>query len=266
MPEHSPDLPVVPTVLDGSQAVVARLPDNASAAVLGAPGSGKTTTLVEVAADRVLERGWQPNDLMVLTTSRVTATRLRDRLAVRLGRPTTGPLARTVNSLAFDVVGRAARAEGRLPPRLITGGEQDSDLAELLAGHLEDDAGPVWPDHLGSDVRRLRGFRTELRELLMRSTEYGVTPQRMRELGEQRNRPEWVAASQFITEYRQILEHLRPVQLDSTELVEQAVSLVRAGAGGELVDRLVGPFGTVATSCRLALGASGGRSDPFGDA
>lgn len=224
--------------LDPSQAAVVALPDGASAAVIGAPGSGKTTTLIEVAADRVLNRGWQPNDLIVLTTGRVTATRLRDRLAVRLAQPTTGPLARTVNSLAFDIVGRNARAEGKPAPRLITGGEQDSDLAELLAGHIEDQTGPDWPEHLGPEVRRLRGFRTELRELLMRATEYGVTPQRLRELGEQRERPEWVAAAGFITEYRQVLERLRPGQLDSTELVEQAVALLRAGQGGELVDQL----------------------------
>src|SRR5690606_15743289 len=177
-------------------------------------------------------------------------TRLRDRLALRLGRPSTGPLARTVNSLAFEVVGHAARVAGRNPLRLVTGGEQDSDIAELLAGPLEDaaipglDSGPAWPEHLSPEVRRLRGFRTELRELMMRATEFGVTPQRMRELGHQSDRPEWVAAADFITEYRQVLERLRPDQLDSTELVQQAVAIISDsnsladGDAGETVSRL----------------------------
>jgi superfamily I DNA/RNA helicase/RecB family exonuclease len=224
--------------LDGSQQAVVRLPDDASASVIGAPGSGKTTTLVELAADRVLNRGWSPNELMVLTTGRLAATRLRDRLALRIGRPTTGPLARTVNSLAFDIVGHAAREAGRTPPRLVTGGEQDNDIAELLEGHLEDGTGPSWPEHLGAEVRRLRGFRTELRELMMRATEFGVTPRRLRELGERLDRPEWVAAADFIAEYRQVLERLRPDQLDSTELVQQAIDLVASGNAGEAVSRL----------------------------
>jgi superfamily I DNA/RNA helicase/RecB family exonuclease len=226
------------SVLDSSQRAVVDLPDGVSATVIGAPGTGKTTTLVEVAADRVLNRGWLPNELLVLTTGRLAATRLRDRLALRLGRPTTGPLARTVNSLAFDIVGHAARDAGRKPPRLITGGEQDSDIAELLAGHLEDSAGPNWPEHLGPEVRRLRGFRTELRELMMRATEFGVSPRRLRELGVQLDHPEWAAAADFIAEYRQVLERLRPDQLDSTELVQQAVSIIANGDGGETVARL----------------------------
>ena len=226
--------PGLPT-LDPSQRAVIDLPDDASATIIGAPGTGKTTTLVELAADRVLNRGWAPNELLVLTTGRLAATRLRDRLALRLGRPTTGPLARTVNSLAFDLVGHAAREAGRTPPRLVTGGEQDSDIAELLAGHLEDEAGPDWPEHLGPEVRRLRGFRTELRELMMRATEFGVSPHRLRELGERLDRPEWASASGFITEYRQVLERLRPDQLDSTELVQQAIGIVAHGVLSETV-------------------------------
>ncbi|MHA6668964.1 PD-(D/E)XK nuclease family protein [Homoserinimonas sp. A447] len=227
----------VPT-LDASQRAVIELADVASATVIGAPGTGKTTTLVELAADRVLNRGWAPNELLVLTTGRLAATRLRDRLALRLARPSTGPLARTVNSLAFDLVGHAAREAGRTPPRLITGGEQDSDVAELLGGHLEDGTGPAWPVHLGPEVRRLRGFRTELRELMMRATEFGVTPRRLAELGKQLDRPEWVAAGSFIAEYRQVLERLRPDQLDSTELVQQAIDIVADGVLSETVSRL----------------------------
>src|SRR5690606_32921477 len=55
-------------ILDASQRAVIDLPDAASATIIGAPGTGKTTTLVEVAADRVLNRGWLPNELLVLTT------------------------------------------------------------------------------------------------------------------------------------------------------------------------------------------------------
>ncbi|WP_349897378.1 ATP-dependent DNA helicase [Parafrigoribacterium soli] len=227
-----------PVVLDDAQQAVLRLPDAASAVVLGAPGTGKTTALIELVADRVHRLGFAPEQVLVLTSSRGTATRLRDRLALRLGVPTNGPLARTVNSLAFDIVGHAARSAGTEPPQLVTGGEQDSDLSQLLAGQLEDGTGPAWPEHLGPQVRRLRGFRTELRELMARSTEFDVTPQRLRQLGEQRDRPEWVAAAEFIAEYLAVISSSRPHQLDSSELVQFAIAAVAGDDPGATVDRL----------------------------
>ena len=132
-----------------SQRVVTALAADASAAGLGAPGTGTTTTLIEVVADRVLVRGWGADAVLALTTSRATATRLRDAIALRLGVPTTGPMARSVNSLAFEIVRDAARTAGALPPRLVSGAEQDVELASLIEGHLEEGAGPRWPEHLG---------------------------------------------------------------------------------------------------------------------
>ncbi len=213
-------------------------PDESSAVVIGAPGSGKTTTLVELVAQRVGVRGFAPEAVLVLTSSRATATRLRDILALRLGVPTNGPIARTVNSLAFEIVGNAARAAGVESPRLATGGDQDSDIAQLIDGHIEDGSGPTWPEHLSPEVRRLRGFRTELRELLGRATEYGVTAERLRALGRERDRQEWVAASDFIADYLSVVSSSRPNQLDSTEFVQFAIAAIRRGAGGASVDRL----------------------------
>jgi superfamily I DNA/RNA helicase/RecB family exonuclease len=224
--------------LDEAQQAILRLPDDASAVVLGAPGTGKTTALVEFVADRVHRLGFAPEQVLVLTSSRGTATRLRDRLALRVGVPTNGPLARTVNSLAFDIVGHAARAAATEPPQLVTGGEQDSDLSQLLAGQVEDGTGPTWPQHLGPEVRRLRGFRTELRELMARATEFSVTPQRLRQLGEQRDRPEWVAAAEFIAEYLAVISSSRPHQLDSSELVQFAIAAVAGNDPGTTVERL----------------------------
>lgn len=225
-------------VLDEGQRAVIDLPPSASAAVVGAPGTGKTTALIELAAHRILQWGWSPSEVLALTASRGSATQLRDRLALRIGRPTTGPLARTVNSLAFGIVGAAARDDGRPRPTLITGGEQDADLAGLLEGHLDDGTGPEWPAHLSPEVRRVRGFRTELRELLMRSTEHGVTPERLRALGREHDRPEWGAAADLIAEYRDVLGLQRPHQLDSTELVERAVFELRSGRPGDIAASL----------------------------
>jgi superfamily I DNA/RNA helicase/RecB family exonuclease len=235
--------PAAPQLMlpDAGQRAVIDLADGASAAVLGAPGSGKTTTIIELVADRVGPideggRGWSPDSLLVLASSRAAATRLRDRLALRIGVPSNGPLARTVSSLAFELVGAAARAAGVEPPRLVTAAEQDADIAALLEGHLETGRGPNWPELLDPAVRRLRGFRTELRELMARATEYDVSPQRLRELGRATGREEWVAAGDFIEEYLEIVASSRTAQLDPAELARFAIEAVRAGDSVDVAD------------------------------
>lgn len=228
----------VASELDPSQAAVVGLPDGRCAAVLGAPGTGKTTTLIEVIADRVLNRGWPPSEVLALTASRVTSARLRDQIALRLGIPTPGPLARTVNSLAFEIVRDAARAAGVNPPRLVTGAEQDADIAQLLEGHIADGTGPSWPDTLGPDVRSLRVFRTELRELMMRATEYDVPPARLREIGRRTGHPEWVSAADFIDEYLGVVSSFRESQFDPAELARLAVAAIDSGTAGHRASRL----------------------------
>jgi len=230
---------VVATPLDPTQLAVVELSDSASAAVLGAPGSGKTTTLIEVVADRILGRGWAADQVLALTPSRGTATRLRDSIALRLGIPTTGPMARTVNSLAFEIVRDNARRAGReLNLRFLSGDEEDRTIRDILEGHDADGAGPEWPETLPAEVRALRSFRTELRELMMRATEYGVSPDALRELGRLTRHPEWVASADFIDEYLEIAAIGQSDQLNSAELLAYAASAISSDDPGERVSAL----------------------------
>jgi superfamily I DNA/RNA helicase/RecB family exonuclease len=224
--------------LDASQRAVLDLPDGVSAAVIGAPGTGKTTALVEFVADRLETRGWAPGSVTALTPSRTTATRLRDVLASRLDVPTPGPLARTVSSLAFDVVGHAARLAGAEPPALLTGGDHDSVVRSMLEGHEADGTGPRWPDDLGPRVRVLRGFRTELREVMMRATEQGLSPDDLRRLSAARDRPEWGAVADFVDEYHGVVDAMPGRRLDSAELVDWAVAALDRGETAPVVDGL----------------------------
>ncbi|MGK9146592.1 ATP-dependent helicase [Plantibacter flavus] len=186
------------TPLDDSQSAVLALDDARSAAVLGAAGTGKTTTLVEAVADRILVRGYATDEVLVIASSRSSAQVLRDRLEVRVARATPGSLARTAVSVALEVIAASGAFAGAGRPRLLTGGEQDQTIAERLLGDEQDATGPVWPPELGPDVRRLQGFRTELRNLMERSVEHSVSPEDLRRLGGEQGRAEWIASAAFI--------------------------------------------------------------------
>ncbi|MFF2271061.1 PD-(D/E)XK nuclease family protein [Agromyces sp. NPDC058136] len=193
------------------------------AAVFGAPGSGKTSLAVELVADRIERLGHSSDEVLVVSATRTAATALRDALAVRLGLTTRGPLARTANSIAFQLV----RAYTGASVTLLTGAEHDHIVGELLDGGIRDGFGPEWPDPLTAEVRVLRGFRTELRDLMMRAVEHGVDAEALAELGRRCERPEWVAAADFLAEYDEVKAQLRPNQFDSAELAAFAAAVVR---------------------------------------
>ncbi|WP_157427958.1 UrvD/REP family ATP-dependent DNA helicase [Agromyces salentinus] len=207
-------------------------------AVFGAPGSGKTTLAVELVADRVERLGYGVDEVLVLCATRTTATALRDRIAVRLGATTRGPLARTANSIAFQLV----RAYTGAPVTLLTGGEHDRIVADLIEGGIRDGFGPAWPDPLTPEVRSLRGFRSELRDLLMRAVELGIDEVELARLGEAAARPEWVAAAAFMAEYADVKEQVRPDQFDSAELGAFAASIVRRSAADPAASAALGPL------------------------
>ncbi|MDK8173416.1 PD-(D/E)XK nuclease family protein [Curtobacterium citreum] len=224
---------VRPLGADPAQDAVLALPDGVHAAVLGAPGTGKTTTLARLVARRMNRSDAVSSDghatVVALTSARTAATALRDRLAATVDRVVPGALARTVNSLAFQVVGHAAAAQGQDAPTLLTGGEQDRIIGDLLAGHDADGTGPAWPEPITAVVRERAGFRTALRDVMMRAVAAGIEPEDMRELGDEAGRPEWRAVGDFVDEYRAALTAFRSTSLDAAELVAYATAAVLRG-------------------------------------
>lgn len=220
-------------VLDEDQSRVVAVPDGSHLAVLGAPGSGKTTALVELVAERVGARSYETDELLVIAADRRAATRLRDVIAARVAVPSSGPLARALTSFAFGIVVSGNAAAGLPAPRLLTGGEQDAIIADLLTGDDEDGRSGDWPAHLDADVRSLPGFRGEIRELMARAVEAHVSPGLLSSLGDRRMRPEWRAAGRFIQEYHDVVDSFRDQYYDSTELVHRATEIVEsAGVDG----------------------------------
>lgn len=226
--------------LDGAQRAVACLPPSASGVVVGAPGSGKTTTLVGRVA-HLATRGVDPDAVLVLTPSRQTATALRDRLALAIGRATSGPPARSVASFAFQLVRGAAGLAGDQPPQLLTGGDEDQLIQDLLDGDAEDEAEgrSRWPEWLGSGIRGTKGYRTEVRAFLTECTTLGIDPDALRALGERHGLEAWVALSSFFAEYLEVRAGMRGAHRDAAGLVREAVGLVRtAPAGIPALDRI----------------------------
>ncbi|GII21091.1 DNA helicase [Planosporangium mesophilum] len=199
--------------------------------VIGGPGTGKTSTLVEAVAARAAE-GVDPERLLAITHSRRHALRLRDRidarLAVATGRRTSAqPMVRTFPGYAFGLLRRASALAGDPPPRLLTAPEQDLVIRELLDSESEQDA---WPEALRPALRT-RAFATELRDLLLRAVERGIGPAELAAHARALRRPDWWAAARFYRQYRQVLA-LRDatgqgsVGYDGAELVRAATALL----------------------------------------
>jgi superfamily I DNA/RNA helicase/RecB family exonuclease len=195
--------------------------------VLGAPGTGKTSTVIEVVVQRVRD-GIMADQCLVLTASRIAAADLRERITARIGGTTTEPLARTHQALGFGILRQAAALRGDPSPRLLSGPEQDVILGELLAGHACGEGKPGnWPQHLQAALAT-RGFRTQLRDLLMRAVERGLDAGGLAALGAAHGRPDWVAAAQLLSEYDQVTALARPGAYDPASILGAAADLLES--------------------------------------
>ncbi|SDC37171.1 Superfamily I DNA or RNA helicase [Sanguibacter gelidistatuariae] len=207
--------------------------------ILGAPGTGKTTLALEIAATAVERDGLDPDEILVLSATRRGAGLLRDALAARLGMTVRGAVVRTAASAAFAILTKHAQAAGDPVPVLITGPEQDLALAELLAGHAHGEGVSVpWPATIPAETLALRGFREELRDLLMRSAERGLTPDDLCALGRRYGRPEWEAAGRLYDEYLSVmaLRQLTPdsgARYDPAVVVDEAAHVFERWSGPE---------------------------------
>lgn len=186
--------------------------------VLAGPGTGKTTTLVESVVERV-SRGVAVEHLLMLTFSRRAAQEMRERVAARLGVTIREPVARTLHSYAFGVLRMANALRGLPAPRLLSATETDVVLRDLL---LHGDPAQ-WPIELRPALQT-RGFADELRDLLMRAVERGLTGPTLVTLGQRRKRPDWVAAGQFLAEYHDVYAMRDPGAYDPAELIQAALN------------------------------------------
>ncbi|MCU7730644.1 UvrD-helicase domain-containing protein, partial [Actinoplanes sp. KI2] len=201
--------------------------------VVGGPGTGKTTMLVEAVAARIAE-GVDPERILILTFGRRGAMALRDRIEARIagdrGRIMHEPLVRTFHAYSYALLRRAAAERGEPSPRLLTGPEQDLIIRELLAVVADPEAPDAigWPEGLRPALPT-RAFAQQLRDLMQRAAERGIGPVELARLGERLGRDDWPAAARFLREYVAVLA-LRDVTTRGSTAYDPA-ELVRAASG-----------------------------------
>lgn len=226
-----PVSPVAAPELDAAQQQVVDH-DTGPLLVLAGPGTGKTTTLVEAVVERV-RRGASPEQVLVLTFSRKAAEELRQRISARLGRTVAEPAASTFHSFCYSLLRAYGVGPGGRLPRLLSGAEREMRVRQLLIGNAEGEGTTRWPDELRPALR-LRGFASEVADLLDRARERGLDAAAVRRLGLDHGRPIWVAAGAFMDEYLDVLEARGEV--DYADLVARAGYLLD-GPAREVRDR-----------------------------
>ena len=215
-----------------------RIDSSAPWAVLGGPGTGKTSLLVDTLV-RFLAAGGSADEVMVVTPTKDAATAVNTQLVARLASMSSFAATRTpvrsVHSWAFAALRSMLLASDREAPRLLTGAEHDADVRLLLAGHAEDRAG-AWPEHIRPALGYV-GFARQLRDLLLRAEERGVGPGELTALGEKYDQPMWVGAGQFLDEYRQTRRLAQSISLNASELLHTTLQEMADGPGRAQLDR-----------------------------
>ena len=186
-PAEAAELPAADA--DG-QRVLDRVAEGSNVVVLGAPGTGKTSLALRLLAEAVAGG----RDAVLLAPTRARADWLRGRAAhlLREGHGDGVVRVRTPAALALTILTTSLtmRPAPLPPPVLLAGAEEDSVLASMVST-------VTWPG-LPAEATGSRAFRSELRNLLARAGELGVSADDLADLGRRLNVPIWGPASQLL--------------------------------------------------------------------
>lgn len=269
------------TAFDESQRAVIGLDPGRHARVLGAPGSGKTTVLVECYARAIDRPGWSEAEVLALAPSRLAASSVRSAIETRVGRALGGSSARSFASLAFSVLAQAAAVAGLPAPRLLTGTVQDEAIATVIERGLERGGGR---GVLAPEIVRSAAFRAELREFWRVLDDFDLDPEVLLErcerlLGQAASEAltavpdderlgRWIEALQMLVAVQHEVRAERPGELSTSALLRAAGAELRSGRVAAprllLVDDAQ-ELGEGELALLAACAAAGSRVWVFGD-
>jgi superfamily I DNA/RNA helicase len=232
---HSPAVPA-PVGLDPQQskAVSHR---GTPLFIAGGPGTGKTSVLIEAAVARI-SSGQDPDSILMLTYGRQRASEMRDAIALRTTSTAHEPLARTFHSLAYSIL-KMNTGDTYYEPILLSGPEQENFIEQLLQGDVTDGY-RKWPSDLqdGEDKKGnpllTQGFIRELRDLIMRANERGITPEQLAERGNQVGEKYWAPAADFWSRYKEIMAIREDaagdakMRIDPSELISITIAYLKS--------------------------------------
>ncbi|HKX74361.1 MAG TPA: ATP-dependent DNA helicase [Acidimicrobiia bacterium] len=184
--------------------------------VVAGPGTGKTEFLVERAVHLVRSGLVTADQVQVLTFSRRAASELGRRINDRLGGLGPGVPAATFHSFAFRLLEHhGPNTFGWTEvPSLLTGPEQVSLVARLLAEEDPEDWPLPWRPLLGSIT-----LAEEVADFILRVRERLLSPSDLAEMAT--TRPAWRNLGQFLAAYD--IELLRSRRIDYGTLLAEAV-------------------------------------------
>ena len=220
--------------------------------ITGATGTGKTTTIIEAALSRISD-GANPDAILILTYGRERASEVRDAIVTRSAETAFEPLARTFHSLAYSIL-KMRTSEHYREIVLLSGAEQESFIGQLLSGDIADGY-QQWhadlrrtPESLGEPLET-QGFIRELRDLIMRANERGITPDALAERGHQLGEKYWEGAAHFWKRYlgamtlQEVLAGDAKVRIDPSEIINSANNYLQKQP--ELLAQLRNRFKTI---------------------
>lgn len=233
--------------MDEKASTIARtLLAHESMVVIGRPGTGKTALLEDSYAQ--ITAATSPATVLVLTPNRDHANELRDRLKLPDEAVLNAAPARSISSFAYGITRAAHVMRTGEDLEFLSGADQDVHIAEILAGHeLGRGRLPRWPEEITDEVRATSAFRTEVRDALNRVMEFdfGLRIPKpdagdfvfdfgrsaMARIIDRDPDPRWVALSQVLDEYLEIMSMPGYGGIDSaTVLAKAAFEVLREPA------------------------------------
>jgi len=195
----------------GQRAVVEHITALAGCAlVTGGPGSGKTTALV-LGAAALVASGVPLSRVVVLTSSRAAAQRLRRQIVAEIGTTQVGARVTTPHGWCRSLVAQYGDA-ALATCRLLSAPEQDYRVRELAGG-------VDWPPDL-RPAATTPAFAGQLRFLLARARQLGLDPGDLAAAGRAAGRDDWVGAADFFSSYLDVIDGEQV--LDYAELVHRS--------------------------------------------
>jgi superfamily I DNA/RNA helicase/RecB family exonuclease len=196
------------TELDSSQ----------SSVILGCPGSGKTSTIVELVS-KLENLGFTADEILVLTPSRLAANLLRDQLGVNSKLAARAPRARSLSSFAFGLL-----SNSNPDLKLLSGASQQALVASLIQEAVSAKQHSVWK--VDALTCELQGFQAEVRDLLSVAIENQLSVEDLLRLQAQFPKTKLQVAIDLLPKYQALLKSQN--SMDPAELLVRAIDEVKS--------------------------------------